>query len=149
MFAFFFLLPSTGTGLKRPAYPPPLPPATVHRQQHVRPESPPASESPLDDCDLFGDNICLNVQAYPEYVLFFWPRRLQRIPRRITSLLSSASNSTADLVVDGVCGVGGGGGEFGSAAPTRTAQGRAERRCSRTVYGYPIVFIIFHLCGQN
>ncbi|XP_060838982.1 uncharacterized protein LOC132920535 isoform X2 [Rhopalosiphum padi] len=42
------------------------PPATVLRQPSKVPESPPTSESPLDDCDLFGDNICLNVQAYPD-----------------------------------------------------------------------------------
>ncbi|XP_026810479.1 uncharacterized protein LOC113552024 isoform X1 [Rhopalosiphum maidis] len=49
-------------GMKRPY----SPPATVLRQPSKVPESPPTSESPLDDCDLFGDNICLNVQAYPD-----------------------------------------------------------------------------------
>lgn len=39
------------------------------RPQVVPTESPTvAAESPLDDCDLFGDNICLDVQAYPELV---------------------------------------------------------------------------------
>ncbi|XP_022175921.1 neurotrophin 1-like isoform X2 [Myzus persicae] len=49
-------------GMKRPY----SPHATVLRQPSKVPESPPTSESPLDDCDLFGDNICLNVQAYPD-----------------------------------------------------------------------------------
>ncbi|XP_025199449.1 uncharacterized protein LOC112597553 isoform X2 [Melanaphis sacchari] len=49
-------------GMKRPY----SPPVTILRQPSKVPESPPTSESPLDDCDLFGDNICLNVQAYPD-----------------------------------------------------------------------------------
>ncbi|XP_025424478.1 neurotrophin 1 [Sipha flava] len=51
--------------MKRPYLP--MPATAVLRQQPSKvPESPPTSESPLDDCDLFGDNICLDVQAYPD-----------------------------------------------------------------------------------
>lgn len=59
--------------MRRPYSPPAtVAAATILRQPAAGkpvPESPtPTSESPLDDCDLFGDNICLNVQAYPELV---------------------------------------------------------------------------------
>lgn len=50
-------------GMKRPYA---RPAAAVPRQPSNVPESPSTSENPLDDCELFGDNICLDVQAYPD-----------------------------------------------------------------------------------
>ncbi|VVC26999.1 Spaetzle,Cystine-knot cytokine [Cinara cedri] len=53
--------------MKRPYLPLHQPPTAFRQPPPGKvPELPPTAESPLDDCDLFGDNICLNVQSYPD-----------------------------------------------------------------------------------